>query len=64
LGREASRVGHALSLIRAARARLAKGERLSVDDLANLTTETTMTGKVSPDELETIFKPLVDKHFT
>ena len=64
LGREASRVGHALRLIRSARARLAKGERLSVDDLANLTTETTMTGKASHDELETIFKPLVEKHFT
>ena len=64
LGREALRVGHALSLIRAARVRLAKGERLSVDDLANLTTETTMTTKVNPGELETIFKPLVDKHFS
>jgi len=64
LGREASRVGHALNLIRSARARLAKGECLSVDDLANLTTETTMTAKAGPEELETIFKPLVEKHFT
>jgi len=64
LGREASRVGHALTLIRSARARLAKSERLSVDDLANLTTETTMTAKAGPEELEAIFKPLVEKHFT
>ena len=64
LRREASRVDHALDLIRSARARLAAGERLSVDDLANLTTETTMTAKAGPDELETIFKPLVEKHFS
>jgi len=64
LGREASRIGHAVTLIRAARARLAKGERLSVDDLANLTTETTMTAKVTELELGTILKPMMEKYFT
>lgn len=64
LGREATRVGHALTLIRSARARLAKGERLSVDDLANLTTETTMTAKVTQEELGTILKPMMEKYFS
>lgn len=64
LRRESGRISRALALIGAARARLNAGDRLSVDDLANLTTETTMVTKARPEELETIFKPLIEKHFT
>lgn len=63
LGREADRLSHALTLVRAARARLAAGDRLSVDDLANLTTETTMT-KPKPDDLKATMDRIVNRHFT
>jgi MerR family transcriptional regulator, thiopeptide resistance regulator len=64
LGREAGRLGHALGLIRAARGRLAAGETLSIDDLANLTLETTMTAKPSDEEMQALFAPITAKHFT
>lgn len=64
LGREADRLGHALGLIRAARARLAAGEALSIDDLANLTMETTMTAKPSDEVMQALFAPISAKHFT
>lgn len=62
LDAEAARTVHALELVRSVRTRLAAGQTLSVDDLVLLTTETTMTAK--PEELETIFNPLIEKHFT
>ncbi|MDE2182120.1 MAG: MerR family transcriptional regulator [Alphaproteobacteria bacterium] len=64
LARESGRVAHALALVRAARAKLAHGEILSVDDLATLTTETTMTAKASPEEMKAIFDPISQKYFT
>jgi DNA-binding transcriptional MerR regulator len=64
LAREVSRVEHALALVRAARATLATGKALSVDDLINLTKETTMTTKVQHEEMKAIFDPIVEKHFT
>jgi len=64
LARESVRLGHALDIVRRARARLASGEALSVDDLATLTKETTMTGKASDAEMKAIFDPLAEKHFT
>lgn len=64
LGREAARISRALALIGTARARLAKGDHLSVDDLTNLTTETTMTTKVTQAELGAALKPMMEKHFT
>jgi len=64
LARESMRLGHALDIVRRARARLASGEALSVDDLATLTKETTMTGKASDAEMKAIFDPLAEKHFT
>lgn len=64
LGREADRLGHALGLVRAARARLAAGEALSIDDLSNLTMETTMTTKPSDEEMQALFAPISAKHFT
>lgn len=61
---ESSRVNQALVLVRAAKARLDAGEALSIDDLAQLTKETTMSTKPSHDEMKAIFEPLTQKHFT
>lgn len=64
LNRESGRLSHALDLVRAARTKLAAGERLSVDDLTQLTTETTMTTKATPEELKDIFDPISAKYFS
>jgi len=42
LAKDAARLARALQLVRAARAKLASGRPLSIDDLANLTKETVM----------------------
>jgi len=63
LHREYDRLSHALELVRAAREKLAAGERLSVDDLTQLTTETTMTAKATPEQLKAIFDPISAKYF-
>jgi DNA-binding transcriptional MerR regulator len=63
LERESARVGQALAVVRGARAKLEAGVALSIDDLATLTKETTMTGKATPDEMKAIFDPLAEKHF-
>ena len=52
----------ALRLIRRARARLAAGEGLSVDDLTTLTRETTMSEPIDEAEMKAIFDPLIKKH--
>jgi MerR family transcriptional regulator, thiopeptide resistance regulator len=64
LAGESTRVSHALALVRAARVRLAKGETLSIDDLATLTKETTMSAKPTPEEMKKLFDPHVAKHFS
>lgn len=64
LSGESARVAHALALVRAARARLSKGESLSIDDLTTLTKETTMTAKASGEELRTLMQPHIAKHFS
>ncbi|MBL6852977.1 MAG: MerR family transcriptional regulator [Alphaproteobacteria bacterium] len=64
LARDAGRTAEALALVRAARARLQRHEPLTVDDLAKLTTETTMTTKATPEEMKAIFDPLIAKHYT
>jgi MerR family transcriptional regulator, thiopeptide resistance regulator len=64
LARESLRVAKALEIVRAARAKLAGGSALSIEDLTTLTKETTMTGKASDDEMKAIFDPLAQKHFT
>jgi MerR family transcriptional regulator, thiopeptide resistance regulator len=64
LAREGQRVAKALEIVRSARRKLASGSTLSIDDLTNLTKETTMTNKASPEEMKAIFDPLVEKHFT
>lgn len=61
---ESARVEKALKLIRAARAKLAKGQALSIDDLTTLTKETTMATKFDPKDMKQIFDPIVAKHFT
>src|SRR6185312_8759781 len=52
LAREGVRVAKALQIVRAARAKLATGAALSVDDLTHLTKETTMTNKATPEEMK------------
>src|SRR6201999_152749 len=52
-----------VAAVRGARAKLAAGVALSIDDLATLTKETTMTGKATPQEMKAIFDPLAEKHF-
>ena len=64
LSRECARLGRALSLVRDARAKLAHGTALSIDDLIQLTKETTMTTREQHEEMKAIFDPLVEKHFT
>jgi len=64
LERENARLGRALALVRAARRKLAAGEDLSIDDLTELTRETTMTTKTSPEEMKAIFDPISEKFFS
>jgi len=64
LARQGQSLTQALALIRAARAKLANGGTLSIDDLATLNTETVMTAKPDPEELKTLFSAFADKHFT
>ena len=64
LSREGARVARALEIVRTARAKLLSGQELSIDDLAILTKETTMTRKASDEEMKAIFDPLAEKHFT
>jgi DNA-binding transcriptional MerR regulator len=64
LAAENSRVSRALSLVQAARRKLAGGEDLSIDDLTTLTKETTMTTKPTPEEMKKLFDPHVAKHFS
>jgi DNA-binding transcriptional MerR regulator len=52
----------ALELVRRARARLAAGQALSVDDLTTLTRETTMSERIDEEEMKAIFDPLIKKH--
>lgn len=54
----------ALALLRAARARLAAGGTLSLDDLTTLTRETTMNKPMTDDEWSQVFDPHARKHFT
>jgi DNA-binding transcriptional MerR regulator len=57
-------VEHALVLVALARRRLAEGAALSLDDLTQLTRETTMTAKIDETAMKEIFEPLIEKHFT
>jgi DNA-binding transcriptional MerR regulator len=57
-------VEHALDLVAIARRRLAQGAILSLDDITQLTRETTMTAKIDQTAMKEIFDPLIEKHFT
>jgi DNA-binding transcriptional MerR regulator len=63
LVREADKTALALGLVRAARAKLARREALTVDDLTTLTLETTMTAKPNKEVLKAIFDPLIARHY-
>jgi len=64
LARETARVTKALALVRAARKKLADGKDLSIDDLTQLTKETTMTHEATPAEMKSIFDPISEKYFS
>lgn len=64
LSAESQRVSHALTLVRAARDKLAAGDTLSIEDLTTLTKETTMTNKPTQQEMKEVFDPFVSKHFS
>ena len=63
LARQSQSVTQALALLRAARAKLAAGQALSIDDLANLNTETVMP-TLTDEERYKLMKPISDKYFT
>jgi DNA-binding transcriptional MerR regulator len=60
LASQRRRLDQAIGLLRTARTKLKAGEGLSIDDLTTLAKETTM----SDQEMKTVFKPIIDKHFT
>lgn len=64
LAAEASQARRALGLVRTARGRLAAGETLSIDDLATLSKETTMTSKLSRQDVADLMAPHVKTHFS
>lgn len=63
LRREAKRIGEALRLLSAAKAKLARQGGLSSDELMNLTKETTMTDKRT-DDLSAAYEAVAAKHFS
>jgi len=65
LRRSKTEVERGLRLLAAARRRLARGEALSMDDLSQLTRETTMTeNRLDREEWQRVLGPLSEKHFT
>jgi DNA-binding transcriptional MerR regulator len=63
LARDREKLSQALVLVQKAQAKLAGGQALSIDDLANLTKETVMT-KPNVKELGTMLAPFGDQHFS
>ncbi len=61
--RRSAEAEHALALVRRARARLAAGESLTMDDLTTLTRETTMSEPMDDEAMKAVFDPLIQKHF-
>jgi DNA-binding transcriptional MerR regulator len=59
LARGCARLSRALTLVHVARAKLASGQVLSIDDLANLTKETSMASKLTR---QTYFHPALVPH--
>lgn len=63
LATDAARLARALVLVRDARAKMASGQTLSIDDLANLTKETVMT-RLDAKEMGQTLKPFAAKHIS
>jgi len=64
LVRESRRIARGLALVRAARAKLKAGEALSIDDLATLSKETSMTSRLTrPTLFHPAFVPHQHKYF-
>lgn len=63
LARQSQSVTQSLALLRSARAKLASGQALSIDDLANLKMETVMP-TLTDEERYKLMKPISDKYFT
>lgn len=63
LEQDRARLSRALSLVRAARTKLAEGGTLTIDDLATLTQETVMT-LPNAKELNKILMPFTDRHIS
>ncbi len=64
LAKDGKRIARALTLIRKARAKLASGEALSIDDLTTLTQETVMTTYPPAQEIGEALAPFKQKHLT
>ncbi|HEY4076072.1 MAG TPA: MerR family transcriptional regulator [Rhizomicrobium sp.] len=63
LAQDAARLARALGLVKAARAKLASGDALSIDDLANLTKETVMT-RLNAKEMNHLLTPFAGVHIS
>jgi MerR family transcriptional regulator, thiopeptide resistance regulator len=63
LARDSEQLSRTLALVRAARAKLAAGQALSIDDLATLTQETVMTRPLDAKEMGQLLKPFAERHF-
>ncbi len=61
---DSERISRALALLRKARAKLASGVSLSIDDLATLTQETVVTTHSTAKELNEIVAPYLEKRLT
>jgi DNA-binding transcriptional MerR regulator len=64
LARQSQSLSQALALVKAARAKLAAGATLSIDDLTNLTKETVMTTEIDAKEMAKLLKPFSDRYFS
>jgi MerR family transcriptional regulator, thiopeptide resistance regulator len=64
LQHDQAKAERALALIGTARHKLATGSSLSIDDLATLTTETTMPAQSNEEERKVLMQQLIAKHFT
>jgi DNA-binding transcriptional MerR regulator len=64
LTRDSQKLSRALSLVRDARARLAAGAVLSIDDLANLAKETKMDSPLTGAQIKALLAPYTEKHLS
>jgi len=63
LARDREKLSQALMLVQKAQAKLAGGQALSIDDLANLSKETVVT-RPSAEELSKMLMPFADRHIS